>query len=51
MRKQYKEIIKILKYKEFPFEVKFFEEGLLEQLEFNPSTYFQAFQNFQSFGT
>ena len=42
---------KILLVHEFPSSLKFFEEGLLMQLGFNPSTYFHAFQNFQSFGT
>ena len=37
---------------EFPSNLKFFfEEGLLMPLGFKPSTYFPAFQNFQSFDT
>ena len=44
--------IKILKYMtSFLRTLRFFEEGLLVQLGLNPSTYFYAFQNLQSFGT
>ena len=52
MKKHYPEIQGVLnpEIQGVLFE-RFLQGLLIVQLRFNPSTYFQAFQNFQSFGT